>query len=111
MCQRPLHKRHGGLWEFPGGKVSAGETFGDAVRRELLEELSVHASSVGAELAQFHDAGSEFVIHFLPAEVEGDPVAREHEAIGWYPIQQIRQLELAPADRAFAQDSPYLADG
>ncbi len=34
VCRRPLHKRHGGLWEFPGGKVREGESDLEAARRE-----------------------------------------------------------------------------
>ena len=33
VCRRPAHKRHGGLWEFPGGKIHAGETLLGAARR------------------------------------------------------------------------------
>ena len=47
VCQRPAHKRHGGLWEFPGGKVEAGESDAAAARRELREELGVEVTAVG----------------------------------------------------------------
>ena len=41
LGQRPESKRHGGLWEFPGGKVHDGESRLEAIRRELAEELAL----------------------------------------------------------------------
>jgi hypothetical protein len=37
VCRRPAHKRHGGLWEFPGGKVELDESDEDSASRELAE--------------------------------------------------------------------------
>ena len=45
-CKRPGGKHHGGLWDFPGGKVRAEESDFDAVRRELAEELDMRFVSV-----------------------------------------------------------------
>ena len=41
ICQRPENKARGLLWEFPGGKVEAGETLPQALQRECMEELAV----------------------------------------------------------------------
>jgi mutator protein MutT len=101
LCQRPEGKRHGGLWEFPGGKVLDGETFADAARREMVEELGVHARTVAGELGRFQDEGSEFLIHFLQVEIDGEPIAHEHQAIGWFLPEEAHRMELAPADRGF----------
>src|SRR5512133_3370515 len=78
VCQRPAHKRHGGLWEFPGGKLEAGESPLDGARRELQEELDVVVRTV-EEDAEFAagDPGSDFVIEFHAAEIDGDPKCRE----------------------------------
>lgn len=99
--RRPEHKRHGGLWEFPGGKVQDGEDHAGAVRRELAEELGLDTRSVGRLLWSESDEGSPFVIHFLETEVAGAPQALEHSEVGWFTPQEMRSLPLAPGDARF----------
>ena len=103
VCQRPQGKRHGGLWEFPGGKVEPGESLLDAAHRELTEELGVAAVSVGEPIFSAHDDGSAFVIHFVPTEIEGEPVCLEHAALRWATLAEVATLELAPSDGQFAR--------
>ena len=99
--RRPVEKRHGGLWEFPGGKVDAGESWLEAVHRELAEELDMGATATGALLLSVHDDGSPFVIHFLEVEATGEPTPLEHSAVGWYTPDEMAELPLAPADARF----------
>jgi mutator protein MutT len=105
VCRRAFGKRHGGLWEFPGGKVHDGETLGEAIRRELREELGMAALDVAAE-PRFSapDPASSFVIFFLDTETRGEPVAHEHEAVGWYGVGDLAQLPLAPSDLRFVRE-------
>jgi 8-oxo-dGTP diphosphatase len=102
VCQRPLHKRHGGLWEFPGGKLEPGESDLAAAQRELYEELGVKVSWLGNELFAVRDAGSEYLIAFVEVVVEGSPHCREHIELRWCDKTEIGQLPLAPSDRQFA---------
>jgi 8-oxo-dGTP diphosphatase len=101
ICQRPAHKRHGSLWEFPGGKVEAGETHFEAARRELAEELDVRVLSVGSVIFSVADPGSEFVIEFVPTTIHGNPKCLEHMDLRWTSLADLPSLELAPSDRRF----------
>ena len=103
VCQRPANKRHGGLWEFPGGKVEPGETLEDAVQRELAEELNVVVQTVGRTLFSVGDPGSQFVIEFVPVTIQGEPRCIEHSAIDWMPLDELPHLDLAPSDRRFVE--------
>lgn len=103
VCQRPVHKRHGGLWEFPGGKLEPGETHLDAAKRELVEELGVEALAVGPPIFSIADPGSDFLIEFVPSEIVGEPLCLEHIGLKWLPLEQLSFLQLAPSDERFVE--------
>ena len=101
ICRRPAHKRHGGLWEFPGGKLEEREGLTEAAHRELAEELAVLVVSVGEALYRMRDPGSRLVIEFAAVEISGEPAALEHDEIRWVAPAELFELELAPSDAIF----------
>ncbi len=103
VCQRPAHKRHGLLWEFPGGKLEPGETLFEAAQRELFEELSLRVTGSGALLFAITDEASGFQINFLEVNASGEPTLNEHFAMKWCTLQELGELDLAPSDRSFVE--------
>jgi len=69
---------------------------------ELSEELALDVSTVGALLESIADTNSAFVIEFYPVSVTGEPRALEHSEIGWFTVDELLTMPLAPADAVFA---------
>ena len=103
ICRRPPHKARAGLYEFPGGKVEAGETHQAALRRECREELGIDAV-IEQPVADVLHQYPELTIHLtlLAATIPvGDPVALEHDDLRWITAQELDSYPFCPADIAF----------
>ena len=88
------------LWEFPGGKIEAGETLGDAIVREIKEELDCDIEFISL----FNDNTHEYeniIVNLITLKcklVNGIPKASEHAKLLWLPIDYLETLTWAPAD-------------
>jgi 8-oxo-dGTP diphosphatase len=104
-----------GCWEFPGGKCEPGEPHAVCLARELREELAVDAI-VGSEwLRTTHDYPERSVeLHFLRAELRGNPVPQQGQEMRWVPRGELAALEFPPADaeliRLLAREGEPQAD-
>ncbi|NOX69302.1 MAG: 8-oxo-dGTP diphosphatase MutT [Gammaproteobacteria bacterium] len=88
------------LWEFPGGKIDAGETPGEALRRELQEELGVEIDSFAHFQRISHDYADRQVLidFFLVSRWLGEPLGLQGQGIRWIPIDQLQEDMLLAAD-------------
>lgn len=97
MVRRGPGRNHPGLWEFPGGKVEAGETTTEALQRELWEELGLRVR-VGVLLGTAHHQAIEMHAFEIFIE-EGPPQLREHDAQAIIPLEALAEYPMTELDR------------
>ncbi len=114
LARRTAGRDLAGSWEFPGGKVDAGETPEQALARELHEELGIDVR-VGKPLIRVPHAYPHKRIVLDVREIEswsGTPTGREHQALTWASVEKLSAFPMPPADRpvvaALTEPSHYL---
>ncbi len=114
-CQRSTATSMAGKWEFPGGKIEAGESKENAISREIMEELGV-SIHLNGELAIVEYQYTEFHISLHPFLCEitegGEPQALEHEVIRWIDPNSAlaNDLDWADADRVILLEIQQLGE-
>ena len=102
IAQRPEGKTLAGLWEFPGGKVDAGERPEAALIRELKEELGITVDEPCLAPLTFASHGYDDFHLLMPLYVcrkwEGVVAAREGQQLAWVRPNKLRDYPMPPAD-------------
>lgn len=109
MQRRPIDKHHGGLWEFPGGKLEPGETAVAALVREIDEELGIHLAPVDIHPLSFatRDDSTEgpamVLLLYSCRRWSGEPLCEPGAALEWAGKARLAQLAKPPLDVVLAE--------
>ena len=97
---RSKNMSQGSLWEFPGGKIEPNETIGDAIVREIREELGCIIEFTDVFCDYTHEY-EKVIVNLITTKcklVSGTPTASEHAKLVWLHKDYLNTLKWAPAD-------------
>ena len=101
LTRRHDHMHQGGLWEFPGGKLEAGESLSVALARELQEELDITPVKTSPLIEIHHDYGDKSVfldVHVV-WEFSGEPRGLEGQPMAWVSAAQLSDYDFPAANK------------
>ena len=101
LAQRPPGKSMAGLWEFPGGKVEAGETLEESLRRELQEELDIDAEIGPERYRTRHEYPGKHAVELMFFDVttfQGEPQNQAFEQIVWAEPEALPTFDFLDGD-------------
>ncbi|WP_309129745.1 (deoxy)nucleoside triphosphate pyrophosphohydrolase [Microbacterium sp.] len=106
VAQRGPGRALEGKWEFPGGKVERGERPEMALAREVHEELNCSVEIGARVTTTTHDYhfGVIRLTTYYATVTAGQPAATEHAALRWVRIEELQDLNWAPADLPAVQE-------
>lgn len=117
LALRDQHAHQGGLWEFPGGKVEAGESIEQALAREVREELGIELShSVPIKRIEYSYPDKQVVLHVCLVDAfHGTPIGAEGQPLKWQAIDHLQPSLLPAANRSIIRalqlPSSYMISG
>ena len=104
VARRRTGRAHGGLWEFPGGKIEPGERPEVALVREAREELGIEVAEADLRPAGFasEPMGARHLVLLLYSAERwaGEPMPHDADALAWVTVEELSQLAMPPADNA-----------
>lgn len=103
LQRRRLDRAHGGLWEFPGGKIEPGESPEAAARREIAEELGVDLDVRDLHPVSFASDPPHIVLLYICREWRGEPRCLDAEEIAWFAPEALARLAMPPLDYPLAE--------
>jgi 8-oxo-dGTP diphosphatase len=105
LTRRAPGEKHAGGWEFPGGKVEAGESPETCLHRELLEELEIE-TTIGEKLTENIHTYETCAIRLLAYRatiLSGELCLHVHDEYRWVRISDLMHYQLLPADKPIAE--------
>ena len=105
IAERPAGKHMAGRWEFPGGKVGAGESEAEALAREIREELGVDviASRPFMRLAHSYDDRDVELSMWIVEGFTGEPQGLDGQRLKWVAPARLLEEDILEADRPFVE--------